>query len=291
MFKTIVLATDLSPAWDEIVACAGEFKALGCSRVILTYVISVKFMAGMEGMLLAAARPKLEAQQQQLEAQGLQVQVETPVGLPADSLNDLACRYGADLIVVGSHGQSLWREGVLGCFTCAVLHNVQYPVLLLNVRLTTPGQPGSCQISHSAVLRHILLPTDFSEISFRALEYVERLAAQGISQVTLLNALDVPGHEAYPEGYQEIAAGAARQLLEKWQQRLLDAGIPVVNNHLDPGHPIPAILRILASQDISLIVMGTQGKGFIKEIFLGSVAHNVSRLATGPVLLIPPASR
>ena len=31
MFKTIVLATDLSPAWDEIVACAGEFKALGCN--------------------------------------------------------------------------------------------------------------------------------------------------------------------------------------------------------------------------------------------------------------------
>ena len=32
MFKTIVLATDLSPAWDEIVACAGEFKALGVNR-------------------------------------------------------------------------------------------------------------------------------------------------------------------------------------------------------------------------------------------------------------------
>jgi nucleotide-binding universal stress UspA family protein len=37
--------------------------------------------------------------------------------------------------------------------------------------------------------------------------------------------------------------------------------------------------------------MGTQGKGFIKEIFLGSVAHNVSRLAACPVLLIPPESR
>ncbi len=292
MFKTIVLATDLSPAWDEIVACAGEFKALGCSQVILTYVISVKFMAGMEGMLVSAARPKLEAQQQQLEAQGLQVRVETPVGLPANSLNDVACRYGADLIVVGSHGQSLWREEVLGCFTCAVLHNIQYPVLLLNVRLKSTGQPGSCDISHTAVLRHVLLPTDFSEISSRALEYVERLAAKGLSRVTVLNALDVPGGEAaYPPGYQEIATGAARDLLEKWKQRLLQAGIPLVNDHFDPGHPLPAILHLLESQDVSLIVMGTQGKGFIKEIFLGSVAHNVSRLATCPVLLIPPASR
>jgi len=292
MFERIVLATDLSPAWDGLVACAGEFKALGCSQVVLTYVISVKFMAGMEGSLQAAARPKLAAQQQQLEAQGLQVTVETPVGLPADSLNDIACHYCADLIVVGSHGQSLWREGVLGCFTCAVLHKVQYPVLLLKVRLKTPGQPGSCEISRTEVLRHVLLPTDFSEISSRALEYVERLAAKGLSQVTVLNALDVPGgEETYPPGYQEMAEGAARDLLAQWKQRLLQAGIPLVNDHFDPGHPLPAILRLLESQDISLIVMGTQGKGFIKEIFLGSVAHNVSRLATCPVLLIPPASR
>jgi len=291
MFERIVLATDLSPAWDKVVACAGEFKALGCSQVILTYVISVKFMAGMEGSLQAAARPKLEAQQQQLEAQGLQVTVETPVGLPADSLNDIACRYCAELIVVGSHGQSLWREGVLGCFTCAVLHNVQYPVLLLNVRLKTPGQPGSCEISRTEVLRHVLLPTDFSEISFRALEYVERLAAKGLEQVTVLNALDVPGGEAYPPGYQDMAEAKARDSLNAWTERLNGAYIPLVNPIFDPGHPLPAIIRILESQDISLIVMGTQGKGFIKEIFLGSVAHNVSRLAQCPVLLIPPASR
>ncbi|MFA4902127.1 MAG: universal stress protein [Desulfobaccales bacterium] len=291
MFKTIVLATDLSPAWDEIIACAGEFKALGCKQVILTYVISVKVMAGMEGLLLSTARPKLTAQQRQLETQGLHVTLETPVGLPAYSLNDLAGRYCADLIVVGSHGQSLWREGVLGCFTCAVLHNSQYPVLLLNVRLEMPGKPGSCEISHTEVLRHVLLPTDFSEISLRALEYVERLAVKGLTQVTLLNALDVPGGEAYPPGFQEIATGAALDLLEQWKQRLLKAGISVVHDRFDPGHPIPAILQVLESQDISLIIMGTQGKGFIKEIFLGSVAHNVSRMAPCPVLLIPPVSR
>jgi nucleotide-binding universal stress UspA family protein len=291
MFKTIVLATDLSPAWDDVVACAGEFKALGCSQVILTYVISVKFMAGMEGILQSTARPKLEAQQQQLEAQGLQVTVEIPMGLPAYSLNDTAARYCADLIVVGSHGQSLWREGVLGCFTCAVLHNVQYPVLLLNVRLQMPGKPGSCEISHTQVLRHVLLPTDFSEISSRALEYVERLADKGLKQVTLLNALELPGEDAFPPGYQEFAISGARDLLAQWQQRLVKAGVSVVHDCLEPGHPIPAIMRVLETQDISLIVMGTQGKGFIKEIFLGSVAHNVSRVAPCPVLLIPPASR
>jgi nucleotide-binding universal stress UspA family protein len=291
MFERVVLATDLSPAWDEIVTCAGEFRALGCSQIILTYVISVKFMAGMEGMLLSAARPKLEAQKQQLEAQGLQVAVETPIGLPAYSLNEIACRYCADLIVVGSHGQSLWREGVLGCFTCAVLHNTLYPLLLLNVRLKTPGQPGSCEISHTEVLRHVLLPTDFSEISTRALEYVERLAAKGLNQVTVLHALDVPGGEAYPPGYQEMAEAKARDSLDTWTLRLQGADIPRVHAVFDPGHPLSAIMEVLKTQDISLIVMGTQGKGFIKEIFLGSVAHNVSRISPCPVFLIPPVSR
>ncbi len=32
MFKTIVLATDLSPAWDEIVAAPENFKPWGASR-------------------------------------------------------------------------------------------------------------------------------------------------------------------------------------------------------------------------------------------------------------------
>jgi nucleotide-binding universal stress UspA family protein len=291
MFKTIVLATDLSPAWDEIMACAGEFKALGCKQVILTYVISVKFMVGMEGILQSSARPKLEAQQQQLAAQGLQVIVEIPMGLPADSLNNIACRHGADLIVVGSHGQSLWREGVLGCFTCAVLHNAQYPVLLLNVKLKMPGQPGSCEISRAEVLRHVLLPTDFSEISSRALTYVQRLAAKGLGRVTLLHALDVPGGEAYPLDFQKMGEAKARDSLAAWAAELKNAAVPQVDAVFDPGHPLQAILRVLESQDISLIVMGTQGKGFIKEIFLGSVAHNVSRMAPCPVLLIPPASR
>ncbi len=292
MFKTIVLATDLSPAWGEIVACAGEFKALGCSRVILTNVIVAKFLVGLEEMLRADVRPKLEALRRQLEDQGLQVEVEMPIGLPAYSLNDIACHYGADLIVVGSHGTALWREAVLGCFTCAVLHHAKYPTLLINVRLKKENQgEDRCPLHCGSLLRHILFPTDFSEIGVRAGEFLEKLATRGIGQVSLLSALDVPGHEKYLEGYQEIAEGAARDLLGQWKQRLSKAGVPVVHDLFDPGHPIPAILQVLESQDISLIVMGTQGKGFIKELFLGSVAHNVSRLAACPVLLIPPASR
>jgi nucleotide-binding universal stress UspA family protein len=288
MFETIVLATDLSPVWDEIVACAGELKALGCSRVILTHVTGVKFLMGMEGKLTAEAQAGLEKQAAHLEAQGFQVTMEMPTGLPAYSLQEVARCCGADLIVVGSHGK---QEGILGSVSSAIVHHATTPILLLPMDLKPEKLQGSCRLHCSELLRYILFPADFSEISERALEYVGGLGPKGVGQVTLLNALDVPLHETYPSGYREWAEDAARDLLEQWQKRLTQAGLTHVEAVYDPGHPIPAILAILKSQDISLIVMGTQGRGFIQEIFLGSVAHNVCRLAPCPVLLIPPASR
>jgi nucleotide-binding universal stress UspA family protein len=287
MFKTIVLAIDLSPAGDEIVAAAAEFKALGASAIILTHVITVLFLGGKEGALRAEARAKLEAHKAGLEVQGFTVGLEIPTGMPAQSLNEVARCCGADLIVVGSHGKSAWREAVLGSVTSALLHHSRFPTLLLKV--ARPGEGGGRPAT--PLLRHVLFPTDFSEIAARAGDYVAGLAPRGLSQVTVLHALDVPGGEAYPPGFQEMAEAQARESLEAAVGRLRQAGVPLVDGRYDPGHPLPAMLRVLESQDISLIVMGTQGKGFIKEIFLGSAAHNVSRLAICPVLLIPPASR
>jgi nucleotide-binding universal stress UspA family protein len=288
MFETVILATDLSPIWDEIVACAGELKALGCSRVILTHVVTVKFLMGMEGKLEDEARQGLERQAAHLEAQGLQVTMEMPKGLPAYSLQEVARCCGADLIVVGSHGK---QEGILGSVGSAIVHHATVPILLLPMDLKPEKLQGSCRLHCTELLRHILFPADFSEISKRALGYLEGLAPKGVGQVTLLNALDVPLHGSYPPGYRQWAEDAARDLLEQWRLRLTQAWLTRVEAVFDPGHPLPVILAIFKSQDISLIVMGTQGRGFIQELFLGSVAHNVCRLAPCPVLLIPPASR
>jgi nucleotide-binding universal stress UspA family protein len=290
MFEKIVLATDLSAIWDEIVACAGEFKALGASEFILTHVITVRFLGGLEATLRAEAEPKLAKQKEFLQGQGFKASLEIPVGLPAFSLNDVARRHGADLIVVGAH-KSRWREAVLSCVTCAVVHHAQFPLLLLNVRLKEEMPEGTCRLDATQLLRHVLFPTDFSEIAARAGEVLTRLAPRGMSRVTVLNALDVPGGEAYPPGFQEMAEAKARDSLAAWTEVLKGADIPVVQPVFDPGHPLPAILKVLESQDISLIVMGTQGKGLIKEIFLGSVAYHVTRLAPCPVLLVPPATR
>jgi nucleotide-binding universal stress UspA family protein len=53
------------------------------------------------------------------------------------------------------------------------------------------------------------------------------------------------------------------------------------------GSPIQEIVRRAQEGDHSLIIMGSQGRGLIAEVFLGSVSHNVVRQAPIPVLLVP----
>ena len=103
-------------------------------RVILTYVITPNFFGGPGENLPPPAASRLAAQRRVLSDQGLEVIIETPIGLPGRSLNGVAQKYGASLIIIGSHGKSRWREGVLGTFSGAVLHNIRFPLLLLPVR-------------------------------------------------------------------------------------------------------------------------------------------------------------
>lgn len=66
-----------------------------------------------------------------------------------------------------------------------------------------------------------------------------------------------------------------------------EAGAASATVELRPGSPTSDLLAISGQLEYSLIVKGTQGKGFIKEVFLGSVSHNLVRLAHQPVLLVP----
>lgn len=285
IFATIVLATDLTPAWNDIVACGREFCALGASRAILTHVLTPGHPSGPESQ--AEAESYLKVQARQLETQGLPTILETPSGPPGQSVNRVAQKYDASLVVLGTHGKSLWREGVLGSFSSAVLHQARYPILLLPVRITKKRLTPRCLWKCPELLRHVLFPTDFSEVAAAALVVLELLAPRGVAQVTLLHALEVHLGELLSPNLQVAPEAPEYNSLEILKSRLETAGVPRVQTRVVFGHPYAVILQALRSLDISLIIMGTQGRGLLAELFLGSVAHNISRVATCPILLIP----
>jgi nucleotide-binding universal stress UspA family protein len=285
MLEKMVLATDLSEDWDLIVGCGAELRALGGSQAILIHVIVTKGLVGADESARSVAQPKLEEQKLQLEKQGFEVVVETPVGLPAFSLNEVAQRHCASLIVVGSHGKSAWREAILGSVSNALLHQARFPILLINVKRLRTDSPGTCQLHSTELLRHALFPTDFSNVNAGAATYLEYFASKGLSKVTVLHSLEV--EDTYPPAFLNWSEDAARNHMDTQRSRLDKAGIANVETQIIRGHPTRVILQALQTGEFSLVVMGTQGKGLVSELFLGSIAYNIARLAPCPVLLIP----
>ena len=284
MFERIVVATDLSPACDEIVAHAAELRTFGCRKAILAYVITVKFLVGLDELLKAEAQPKLEAQKRQLESQGLEVVIEMPLGIPGFRINEVAERYGATLIMLGSQGKSLLREALSGSVSRAVLHYAELPILLINDKLAKGEGRDHCHLTSTELLRHVLFPTDFSEVANTAFGYLRRMAQFGLSRVTLLHALGGSGSQL---GQAEKTARSGHKLL---QARLIASGVPEVYSQINRGHPAPEIQQALQSGDYSLVLMGTLGKSLLSETLLGGVACNVAGFAPCPVLLIPRES-
>jgi nucleotide-binding universal stress UspA family protein len=97
------------------------------------------------------------------------------------------------------------------------------------------------------------------------------------------DVLNAPKAAAELERFNTIDTGR----LEGMKKELQDAGAAEVDISLLYGSPSVTILRMISEQKIPLVVMGSQGRGFVKELFLGSVSNNIVRHATASVLLIP----
>ena len=143
-------------------------------------------------------------------------------------------------------------------------------------------QPAGCDLRE-----HVLFPTDFSENADHAFTYVEKLATDGARRITLLHVQDktsIDPHLAHRlEEFNEID----RERLERMKARLRKCGSADIDIEVCYGSPFEEIRRLVRTRNVHPVVMGSQGRGFLKEVFLGSVSHNVARHAAAPMLLIP----
>ena len=53
------------------------------------------------------------------------------------------------------------------------------------------------------------------------------------------------------------------------------------------GSPAIEIIKLVTELNVQLVVMGSQGRGFVEELFIGSVSNVVARRSEASVLLIP----
>jgi nucleotide-binding universal stress UspA family protein len=281
MFRKMLVCTDLSPASNALIQCVEELKGIGMEEIVLTHVIYVANTPGLEEMLAEEARPVLERQKNILEDQGIRVTVEMPVGLPAHTLNETAEKHDVSAILIGSHGKGILQAAILGSVSAKLLGLARRPVLLARIAVL---EGDKCHLVCGRLFIKILFPSDFSECAEHALNYLGKIAVETGCPITIMHVLEEkPADAATARQLEE----EQRFFLEAKKHRLKSQGRSEVSIFLATGEPAREIISMANEGNFSIIVMGSKGKGLLREVFLGSVANEVARHAGVPVLLIP----
>ena len=136
-------------------------------------------------------------------------------------------------------------------------------------------------------LDNILYCTDFSDTAQRAYDYVEKLVEEGCKNVTIMHVQDKTRIDKHPAHELEEFNRIDAERIEVLKERLAQKGAATIQIKIPYGIPTAEILDEVTTGNYSLVVMGSQGKGYIRELFLGSVSYSIARYAATSVLLIP----
>ena len=139
--------------------------------------------------------------------------------------------------------------------------------------------------------KKILVPTDASEYSRRALNTALELAQYFQAEIIVMHVTYTP--QAYWGYTLSYGISVTQEDLARNGQIALEstlAGVPIegvkLSTVLEAGYPVSKILDQIHKEKIELVVMGSHGYGPITGSVLGSVSQRVLQKAPCPVLLV-----
>jgi nucleotide-binding universal stress UspA family protein len=280
MFERLIVAADFSEESVALVKCLKGLRAFGAKDCLLLQCLSVEVTASLALAYSSDIVEKnLKKLKEILEQQGYTVKTSVVPGFATSEINRIAVEQDYSIIVVGAKKQTLVGEVLFGGLAYDIIHQARKPVLI--VRLTGAGEEG-CGIG-----RRVLFPTDFSENAEKAFEYVLKMAGDGLDKATLIHIQDRSRISPHLEDRLSEFNETDMKRLEELKKRVRQKGCEDTEIILKYGSPAVEIIQLAREKGNPLIVMGSQGRGFVKELFLGSVSHNVMRHADSSVLLVP----
>jgi nucleotide-binding universal stress UspA family protein len=143
----------------------------------------------------------------------------------------------------------------------------------------------------AVTFEHILVPTDFSVVSQRALEYAKAIARPGNSELLLVHVnppvnFITPAEAAWVD--ESEVQSLEEEQLEQTGAALRSEGFRAQTISVT-GPLYDELLSTVKQYKVDLIVMGTHGKKGLERLLLGSDAEAVLRRAGCPVVSVGPA--
>ncbi len=292
MYEKIVIASDLSEATKQVITCVQDLKIFGTKEVVLFHSLGIKYLYALQDYMKSFAMPLLTEEENLLKHLGFSVKVAIGTNGVVWELQKLVEEEKASLVVIGTHGRGMAFDALLGGEAHKIMHAATFPLLVIRLQLAEGKELPKCATDGLSFSKKILYVTDFSDTAQRAFSHLEKMVEHGAKRVSLLHVQDTNRmanvEKHLPKLIKEFNAIDTRRL-EALKSSLMEKGAHEADILLKHGLPAVEILKASKEEDYSFILMGSQGRGYVKESFLGSVSNSVVRQASLPVLLIPAA--
>jgi nucleotide-binding universal stress UspA family protein len=199
---------------------------------------------------------------------------DLPAGIMA-----VARRTNADVIVVGTHGRTGVARTLLGSVAESILRASDVPVLVVSQHVAPPQR--------DAILQRALVAIDDSDPSEAALALAAHLSKCHGTRLTLCSVMAAPasGAKIVETVSSNSAFGAARSFLLEDAEVTEEIASFVDTEMIVKGDPPDAIEKIAQQRACDVIIVGTHGRHGVRRALEGSVAENLARTSTVPVLV------
>jgi nucleotide-binding universal stress UspA family protein len=279
--EKILAGIDFERDSESVLAYASHFAKISGATVNLLYVIDYlttppAYLTPYIEEEKKIAEKKFEELKKKLSDSGINSKTEIIVGRLQESFEAAAKKKHASMLVLGFMSHSLRRSS-----SEKLIKSLQLPMLVVRGAKAETSKTGVIHI------RKILCPTDFSDMSGKALKVAREL--QGV----LSSKLDVihiaPDYEIAKIKTLEDKGTAIQKLHESAKNKLDE----FLHDHaiqekgiIGEGEPEKKIVAFAAENDIDLIVIAARGLGLIKGMLIGSVTDAILKTSPCPVLVV-----
>jgi nucleotide-binding universal stress UspA family protein len=286
MFKKMIIASEISKGEFDIIQRIQGFKKFGTKECLLVqYLNPNEAKSTVSSFVTDILDDKLNKQKTLLTELGFAVETRRISDDMKHEINKIAEEENGSLIVAGASEHTMIGEMFFAGVAHDVIHKATKPVLL--VRVSDQADHTLDKAKDYDIAEHILFPTDFSNNASTAFHYIKDMVKKGAKKVTLVHIQDKSKFEPHLLDQLEDFNKTDMKRLEHLKQELINTNDLEVNIELLYGSPASELLTLIKALNISLVIMGSQGRGFIREIYLGSLSHNIARHSSASVLLIP----
>lgn len=298
MYRRLLVPLDSSEFSERALPMAVSIARQLEAQMILTRVASASTFPGADATeaqvrAVAEAKDYLAGVAATVSEQGLKVEVAVPYEDAAEGiLLEIGLR-GADLVIMCTHGRSGLGRWIYGSVAEQVLQRSPVPVVLVPPTgevMTLRQDPTRASGCEAAAF---IVPLDGSPFAEAALPHAAGLARAFGGTILLLTVVE-PHMTAYTYAEVSVVPAASARLYSEAEayvsevaHRLRETGL-TVETMTEEGWAANIIARKSEAPGSGLIVMATHGRTGIARLLLGSVALQVVRRSTLPVMLVRP---